>query len=77
MDVLELVLGLTDTPAMRRAGLSLADADDADAVAEEGLAHLGAGPVRVTAGNLAAAAARSGLDRAVVVRDNAGRRFRT
>ncbi|SMC96193.1 SDR family NAD(P)-dependent oxidoreductase [Lentzea albidocapillata] len=77
VDVLELVLGLTDTPAMRRAGLRLVDADDADAVAAEGLAHLGTGPVRVTAGNLAAATARSALDRAAVVRDNAGRRYRT
>lgn len=72
VDVLHLVLGVTRTPAMERAGLRMdlpglrvADPDD---VAREGLAHLADGPVRVIAGNEGIALARSGPDRASLVR---------
>ncbi|MFB9930578.1 SDR family NAD(P)-dependent oxidoreductase [Amycolatopsis halotolerans] len=68
VDVLELVLGVTRTPAMERAGLAfdlpglnVAEPDD---VAREGLAHLADGPVWVAGGNLAAAEKRSGFPRA-------------
>lgn len=70
--VLELVLGVTRTPAMERAGLrmdlpGLNVAEPAD-VAREGLAHLGDGPVWIAGGNLEAARARNGFDRAGIVR---------
>lgn len=49
VDVLELVLGVTRTPAMERAGLNLDvpgfEGADPDDVAREGLAHLSEGPV--------------------------------
>lgn len=68
VDVLELVLGVTRTPAMERAGLNfdlpglaVAEPDD---VAREGLEHLADGPVWVAGGNAAAAEKRSGMDRA-------------
>lgn len=71
VDVLELVLGLTRTPAMERAGLNfdipglnVAEPDD---VAHEGLAHLDDGPVWIAGGNAAAAEQRSGMDRARLV----------
>ncbi|MER7078013.1 hypothetical protein SAMN02982929_00011 [Saccharopolyspora kobensis] len=70
VDVLELVLGVTRTPAMERAGLNfdipglnVAEPDD---VAREGLAHLARGPVLVAGGNADAAAKRSGPDRAAL-----------
>ncbi|MDR7303896.1 SDR family NAD(P)-dependent oxidoreductase [Haloactinomyces albus] len=68
VDVLELVLGVTRTPAMERAGLNfdtpgLDVAEPAD-VAREGLAHLADGPVWVAGGNQAAAEKRSGFPRA-------------
>ncbi|WP_327349176.1 SDR family NAD(P)-dependent oxidoreductase [Streptomyces sp. NBC_01321] len=70
--VLELVLGVTRTPAMERAGLRMdlpglrvAEPDD---VAEEGLAHLADGPVWVAGGNQTAAEKRSGFPRAGLVR---------
>lgn len=55
VDVLHLVLGVTDTPAMRRAGLDfdvpgLVVGRPAD-VAAQGLAHLADGPVHVVSGN--------------------------
>lgn len=66
--VLELVLGVTRTPAMERAGLRMdlpglrvAEPDD---VAREGLEHLADGPVLVAGGNAAAAEKRSGFPRA-------------
>lgn len=66
--VLELVLGVTRTPAMARAGLRMdlpglrvAEPDD---VAREGLEHLADGPVLVAGGNAAAAEKRSGFPRA-------------
>jgi len=51
VDVLELILGVTRTPAMERVGLKLDvpgfEAADPEDVAREGLAHLGDGPVRL------------------------------
>ncbi|WP_336160997.1 SDR family NAD(P)-dependent oxidoreductase [Amycolatopsis sp. VC5-11] len=68
VDVLELVLGVTRTPAMERAGLAfdlpglnVAEPED---VAREGLAHLADGPVWVAGGNRATAEKRSGFPRA-------------
>jgi short-subunit dehydrogenase len=71
VDVLELVLGVTRTPAMERIGLNF-DApgfvvnDPAD-VAREGLDHLADGPVFVAGGNAEQAVANSAPDRARVV----------
>jgi short-subunit dehydrogenase len=71
VDVLELVLGVTRTPAMERIGLNF-DApgfvvkDPAD-VAREGLDHLADGPVLVAGGNAEKAEANSAPDRARVV----------
>lgn len=69
--VLELVLGVTRTPAMERAGLRMdlpglqvAEPDD---IAREGLEHLAEGPVRVAGGNAGAAEKRSGFPRADLV----------
>lgn len=66
--VLELVLGVTRTPAMERAGLRMdlpglrvAEPDD---VAREGLEHLADGPVHIAGGNGPAAEKRSGFPRA-------------
>ncbi|MGH3417597.1 MAG: SDR family NAD(P)-dependent oxidoreductase [Actinocrinis sp.] len=66
--VLELVLGVTRTPAMRRAGLNfdipglnVAEPDD---VAREGLTHLAEGPVWIAGGNQRTAEKRSGFPRA-------------
>lgn len=69
--VLELVLGVTRTPAMERAGLNfdvpgLRVADPAD-VAREGLAQLPHGPVYVAGGNADDVARRNDPDRAKVV----------
>lgn len=71
VDVLELVLGVTRTPAMERAGLNF-DApgmivNDPAEVALEGLEHLGDGPVYVAGGNAERAALNSRPDRARVV----------
>ncbi|MGH3266887.1 MAG: SDR family NAD(P)-dependent oxidoreductase [Trebonia sp.] len=70
--VLELVLGVTRTPAMERAGLRLdlpgLNVAEPDDVAAEGLAHLADGPVWVAGGNLAAAQARNGWPRDEIVR---------
>jgi short-subunit dehydrogenase len=70
--VLELVLGVTRTPAMERAGLrmdipglNVAEPDD---VAREGLAHLADGPVWIAGGNFETARTRNGFDRAQIVR---------
>ncbi|OKK07471.1 short-chain dehydrogenase [Streptomyces sp. CB02488] len=79
--VLELVLGVTRTPATERAGLrmdlpglNVAEPDD---IAREGLEHLGDGPVRVAGGNAGAAEKRSGFPRADLVlgADEASRRL--
>jgi short-subunit dehydrogenase len=71
VDVLELVLGVTRTPAMERIGLNFdapgvvvsAPAD----VAREGLEWLGRGPVHIVAGNERIVSARSDPDRAAAV----------
>ncbi|MFC9838240.1 SDR family NAD(P)-dependent oxidoreductase [Rhodococcus sp. NPDC127530] len=70
--VVELVLGVTRTPAMVRAGLNfdlpgmkVAEPED---VAREGLAHLADGPVWVAGGNYDAAQTRSGFPRDALVR---------
>ena len=71
VDVLELVLGVTRTPAMERAGLNfdapgIVVAEPAD-VAREGLEWLGRGPVHVVSGNEDIVAMRSDSDRAEAV----------
>lgn len=69
--VLELVLGVTRTPAMERAGLNFdlpgLQVGEPDDIAREGLEHLDEGPVRVAGGNAEAAARRNGTDRAKLV----------
>ena len=71
VDVLELVLGVTRTPAMARVGLdfevpglAVAEPDD---VAREGLERLPHGPVHIAGGNEASAAHRNHPDRARAV----------
>lgn len=71
VDVLELVLGVTRTPAMERVGLNF-DApgivvNEPAEVAAEGLAHLADGPVWVAGGNARQAEANSDPDRSRVV----------
>lgn len=71
VDVLELVLGVTRTPAMERVGLNfdvpgLRVADPAD-VAREGLQQLPHGPVHVAGGNAEDVQRRNHPDRAKVV----------
>ena len=71
IDVTELVLGVTRTPAMERVGLNfdvpgMRVAEPAD-VAREGLDHLGDGPVHVAGGNAEDVARRNDPDRAKVV----------
>lgn len=71
IDVLELVLGVTRTPAMERVGLNfdvpgLSVSEPAD-VAREGLANLANGPVFIAGGNAEAIHQRSGPDRAAIV----------
>ena len=71
VDVLELILGVTRTPAMERAGLNfdvpgLRVADPSD-VAREGLLQLGSGPVWIAGGNAEDLAGRNDPDRAKVV----------
>ena len=71
VDVLHLVLGVTDTPAMRRAGLDFdlpgLVVGDPASIAREGLDHLASGPVHVVSGNERAAAAGALPDRARAV----------
>jgi len=69
--VVELVLGVTRTPAMERVGLNfdvpgLRVSEPAD-VAAEGLRHLPDGPVHVVSGNQDDVARRNDPDRAKVV----------
>jgi uncharacterized protein len=71
VDVLELVLGVTRTPAMERVGLNfdapgVVVAAPAD-VAREGLQWLGRGPVHIVSGNERIVSARSDPDRAAAV----------
>jgi uncharacterized protein len=71
VDVLDLVLGVTRTPAMERVGLNfdapgIVVAEPAD-VAREGLAALGHGPVHIVGGNEQMVAMRNDPDRAKAV----------
>lgn len=71
VDVLELVLGVTRTPAMERVGLNfdargVVVAEPAD-VAREGLEWLGHGPVHIVSGNERIVTARNDPDRAATV----------
>lgn len=70
--VLHLVLGVTRTPAMERAGLRFdlpgLRVDDPEAVATAGLTHLADGPVWVMPGNERLVQQRGGVDRASLVR---------
>lgn len=71
VDVLELVLGVTRTPAMERVGLDfevpgMKVAEPAD-VAREGLENLANGPVHIAAGNDEYLSMRTHPDRAKVV----------
>ncbi|MFL0275632.1 SDR family NAD(P)-dependent oxidoreductase [Mycobacterium sp. SMC-19] len=74
VDVLELVLGVTRTPAMQRVGLNFdvpgMIVNEPAEVAAEGLAHLADGPIYVAGGNLETAQANSAPDRARVVLDS-------
>lgn len=69
--VLHLVLGVTRTPAMERAGLRFdlpgLRVAEAEAVAAEGLDQLPHGPVRIAGGNEPIAQQRSGMNRAELV----------
>lgn len=71
IDVLHLVLGVTNTPAMVRAGMNLdvpgLVASDPDDVAREGMAHLKHGPVHVIGDNAKAAERLSRFPREQVV----------
>jgi uncharacterized protein len=71
VDVLELVLGVTRTPAMERIGLNF-DAPgivvaEPAGVAREGLEWLGRGPVHIVSGNEPMVSMRSDPDRAKAV----------
>ena len=71
IDVLGLVLGATDTPALARVGMKTDTpgfvAADSAAVAQEGLDHLGAGPVWHTGGTEAVAQHLRAMPRAEAV----------
>ncbi|MGE2728429.1 SDR family NAD(P)-dependent oxidoreductase [Mycolicibacterium vaccae] len=71
VDVLELVLGVTRTPAMERIGLNFdvpgMIVNDPAEVAREGLRHIAHGPVHVAGGNAERAVMNSAPDRAEVV----------
>lgn len=73
VDVLELVLGVTRTPAMERVGLNFEApgivVNEPAEVAAEGLAHLADGPVWVAGGNARQAEANSDPDRSRVVHE--------
>lgn len=70
--VVELVLGVTRTPAMVRAGLNFdvpgMNVSEPEEVAREGLAHIADGPVWVAGGNYEAAQKRNGFPRDKLVR---------
>ncbi|MGN0040096.1 SDR family NAD(P)-dependent oxidoreductase [Rhodococcus sp. (in: high G+C Gram-positive bacteria)] len=69
--VVELVLGVTRTPAMVRAGLNFdvpgMRVSESEDVAREGLEHLEDGPVWIAGGNYDAAVKRSGFPRRELV----------
>ena len=71
VDVLELILGVTRTPAMERVGLNFdlpgLRVSTAHDVAREGLAHLGNGPVHIAGGNAEDVNRRNDPDRAKAV----------
>jgi short-subunit dehydrogenase len=71
VDVLGLILGVTATPALVRSGAKLDvpgyEAADPDAVAQEGLDHLGKGPIWHAGGTGAMAQHLRTLDRAEAV----------
>lgn len=71
VDVLELVLGVTRTPAMERGGLNFdvpgLIVNDPAEVAREGLQRIAEGPVVVAGGNAEQALRNCGPDRAAVV----------
>ncbi|WP_280833684.1 SDR family NAD(P)-dependent oxidoreductase [Mycolicibacterium frederiksbergense] len=71
VDVLELVLGVTRTPAMQRVGLNFdipgMAVSEPDDVAREGLAALGNGPVHVISKHAKVALAHSNPDRAETI----------
>lgn len=71
VDVLEVVLGVTRTPAMERARLNFDVSDlnvaEPDDVATEALEQLPHGPVHVAGGNEGLVEKRNGLDRASLV----------
>lgn len=73
--VLELVLGVTRTPAMERAGLRMdlpgVNVAEPEDVASEGLEHIADGPVRVAGGNEETARQRGGEPRDRLVEKNA------
>lgn len=71
VDVLHLVLGLTRTPAMERAGLRLDGAADPEDVAREGLEQLAHGPVHHVGGHQRSAGHLSGFPRDEVVAGHA------
>lgn len=71
VDVQELVLGVTRTPAMERLGLRFdlpgLNVGEPVEIAREGLAALGSGPLHVAGGNAELAEKRNGMDRAAIV----------
>ena len=71
VDVLELILGVTRTPAMERVGLNFdlpgLRVSAARDVAREGLVHLGNGPIHIAGGNAEDVNRRNDPDRAKVV----------
>ncbi|MEO9140000.1 MAG: SDR family NAD(P)-dependent oxidoreductase [Jatrophihabitans sp.] len=75
IDVLELVLGVTRTPAMEKAGLRLdlpgLNVAEPDDVAAEGLARLADGPVWIAGGNFDMVRARNGFPRGPLVERSA------
>ena len=64
IDVLHMVIGFTDTPAMRRLGLDTSTAQSPDAAAQEALDNLENGPLLILGGPKAfeLATKRSGLE---------------
>lgn len=73
VDVLELCPGLTRTPAMERLGMRFdaagVRASDSDAVAREGLEHIGDGPSWIADGHFEAAIAQTRFPRKEVLRE--------
>lgn len=69
--VLELILGVTRTPAMERAGLQFdvprMTASEPGDVAREGLSRLEDGPIWIAGGNRERAEASNGMDRAQIL----------